>query len=145
MFGKFQFFEEGCFSFILGYTIFTLILIIRKFFKKKSRLNIPFYSIIFVTLIISKSALEPANSNLQSQRRKCFTKDFVLVEVLDLWNRLHNSDHHSQDCFIGISVLKYKNYFKFLPIVVIIIWLHKFKSWSYIKQCFPVFLENFWK
>ena len=64
------------FNFILGYTIFILISIIRKSFKKKSRLNFPFYSIIFLTLIILKPALESTNSDLQSQLRKCFTKDF---------------------------------------------------------------------
>ena len=35
------------FNLILGYTIFTLISIVRKSFKKKSRLNFPFYSIMF--------------------------------------------------------------------------------------------------
>ena len=55
------------FNFILGYTIFTLISIIHKSFKKKSRLNFSFYSIIFLTLIILKPALESTNSNLQSQ------------------------------------------------------------------------------
>ena len=52
------------FDFILGYTIFTLISIIHKYFKKKSRLNFPFYSIIFLTLINLKSALESTNSHL---------------------------------------------------------------------------------
>ena len=64
------------FNFILGYTIFALILIIRKSFKKKSRLSFPFYSVIFLTLIFLKPVLEPTNSDLQSQLRKCFTKDF---------------------------------------------------------------------
>ena len=92
------------FNFILGYTIFTLILIIHKSFKKKSRLNFPFYSIIFLTLIILKPALESTNSNLQSQRRKCSTKYFFSVEVLDLCYRLHDSYHHYQDCLFAISV-----------------------------------------
>ena len=35
------------FNLILGYTIFTLISIVRKSFKKKSRVNFPFYSIMF--------------------------------------------------------------------------------------------------
>ena len=64
------------FNFILGYTIITLISIIHKSFKKKSRLNFSFYSIIFLTLIILKPALEPTNSDLQSQLKKCFIKDF---------------------------------------------------------------------
>ena len=63
-------------NFILGYTMFTLILIILKSFKKKSRQNFSFYSIIFLTLIILKPALESTNSDLQSQLRKCFTKYF---------------------------------------------------------------------
>ena len=81
------------FNFILGYTIFTFISIILKSFKKKSQLNFPFYSIIFLTLIIFKPALESTNSDLHSQIRKCFTKDFFSVEVLDLCNRLHDSYH----------------------------------------------------
>ena len=108
------------FNFILGYTIFTLISIIRKTFKKKSRLNFSFYSIIFLTLIILKPALEPTNSNLQFQLRKCFTKDYFSVEVLDLCNRLHNSSHHYQDCFIVISVLKYKTYCKFYQMLLLL-------------------------
>ena len=64
------------FNFILSYTIITLISIIHKSFKKKSRLNFSFYSIIFLTLIILKPALEPTNSDLQSQLKKCFIKDF---------------------------------------------------------------------
>ena len=67
------------FNFILGYTIFTFISIIHKSFKKKSRLNFPFYSIIFLTLINLKPALESTNSDLQSQLRKCFTKDFFFM------------------------------------------------------------------
>ena len=107
------------FNFILGYTIFTLISIIRKSFKRKSRLNFPFYSIIFLTLIILKPALESTNSDLQSQLRKCFTKDFFSVEVLDLCYRLHDSYHHYQDCFFAISVLKYKNYSKFYQMLLL--------------------------
>ena len=64
------------FSFIIGYTIFTLISIIRESFKKKSRLNFQFNSIMFFTLIILSPALEPTNSNLQSQLMKCYTKCF---------------------------------------------------------------------
>ena len=63
------------FNFILGYTVFTLISIIGKSFKKKSGLNFSFYSFMYLTLIIFKPALEPTNSDLQSQLRKCFTKD----------------------------------------------------------------------
>ena len=63
------------FNFILGYTIFTLISIIHKSFKKTSRLNFPFYSIIFLTLIILKPCLESTNSDLHSQLRKRFSKD----------------------------------------------------------------------
>ena len=40
-------------------------------------------------------------------------KRIFLVEVLDLCYRLHDSNHHYQDCLIAISVLKYKNYCKF--------------------------------
>ena len=108
------------FDFILGYTIFTLILIIHKSFKKKSRLNFPFYSIIFLTLIILKPALESTNSDLQSQLRKCFTKDFFSVEVLDLCYRLHDSYHHYQDCLFAISVLKYKSYSKFYQMLLLL-------------------------
>ena len=107
-------------NFILGYTIFTLILIIRKYFKKKSRLNFPFYLIIFLTVIISKSALESTNSDLQYQLRKYFTKDFFRVEVVDLCNRLHDSYHHYQDCFAAISVLKYKNYSTFYQMLLLL-------------------------
>ena len=64
------------FNFILGYIISTLISIIHKSFKKKPRLNFSFHSIIFLTLIILKPALESTNSDLQSQLRKCFTKYF---------------------------------------------------------------------
>ena len=64
------------FNFVLGYTTFALISIISKSFIKKSRLNFPFYSIIFLTLIILKPALESTNSELQCQLRKCFTKVF---------------------------------------------------------------------
>ena len=64
------------FNFILGYTIFTLILIICKSFKKKYWLNFTFYSFIFSALIILKPVLEPINSETHSQLRKCFTKDF---------------------------------------------------------------------
>ena len=102
---NFEFSENAVrnFNFILGYTIFTLISIILKSFKKKSRLNFSFYSIIFLTLIILKPALESTNSDLQSQISKCFTKDFFSVEVLDLCYRLHNSYHHYQDCLFAIS------------------------------------------
>ena len=85
------------FNFILGYTIFRLISIIHKSFKKKSRLNFPFYSIIFLTLTILKPALESTNSDLQSQLRKCFAKDIFSVEVLDICYRFHNSYHHYQE------------------------------------------------
>ena len=93
------------FNFILDCIIFTLISIIHKSFKKKSRLNFPSYSIIFLTLIILKPALDSINSNLQSQLRKCFTRDFFLVEVHDLCCRLHDSYHHYQDSFFAISLL----------------------------------------
>ena len=108
------------FDFILGYTIFTLISIIHKSFKKKSRLNFPFYSVIFLTLINLKPALESTNSDLQSQLRKCFTNDFFSVEVLDLCYRLHDLYHHYQDCFFAISVLKYKNYSKFYQMLFLL-------------------------
>ena len=68
------------FNVILGYTIFTLISITHKFFEKKSRRNFPFYWIILLTLIILKPALESTNSELQSQLRKCFTKDVFSVK-----------------------------------------------------------------
>ena len=121
------------FNFILGYTIFTLLSTTPKSFKKKSRLNFPFYSIIFLTLIILKPALESTNSDLQSQLRKCFTKNFRSVEVLDLCNRLHDSYHHYQDYFIAISVLKYKNYSKFYKMLLLLSG----------DINFPVFLETF--
>ena len=108
------------FNFILGHTIFMLILIIHKSFKKKSWLNFSFYSIIFLTLIILKPALESTNSDLQSQLRKCFTKDFFSVEVLDLCYRLHDSYHHYQDCLFAISVLKYKSYSKFYQMLLLL-------------------------
>ena len=108
------------FNFILGYTIFTLISIILKSFKKKSWLNFSFYSIIFLTSIILKPALESTNSNLQSQRRKCSTKYFFSVEVLDLCYRLHDSYHHYQDCLFAMSVLKYKSYFKFYQMLLLL-------------------------
>ena len=46
-----------------------------------------------LTLIILKPALEPTNSDLES--------------------------HHYQDCFIAISVLKYKNYSKFYQMLLL--------------------------
>ena len=46
------------FNFFLGYTIFKLISVILKSFKKTSRLNLCFYPIIFLTLIILKPTLE---------------------------------------------------------------------------------------
>ena len=87
------------------YTIFTLISIIRKSFKENSQLDFPFYSIIFLTLIYILSfrdnKFEPAISTTEM-----FHKRFFSVEVLDLCNRLNDSNHHCQDCFIAISVLK---------------------------------------
>ena len=62
------------FNFILSRAIFLLISIIHKSFKKKSRLDFPFYSFIFLTLIILKPALEPTNSDPQSELWKCFPK-----------------------------------------------------------------------
>ena len=97
-----------------------LISIIHKSFKKKFQLNFPFYSIIFLTLIILKPALESTNSDLQSQLRKCFTKDFFSVEVLDLCYRLHDSYHHYQDCLFAMSVLKYNSYFKFYQMLLLL-------------------------
>ena len=76
------------FNTILGYTIFKLISIIHKPIKMKS-------SVIFLNLIIFRPALELTNSDLQSQQRKCFTKDF-LVEVLDLCHCLHKLYYHYQ-------------------------------------------------
>ena len=104
--------------FILGYRIFTLVLIISKSFKEKSRLNFSFYSFIVLTLVILKPALEPTKSDQQSQLRKYFT--FFSVEVLDLCNRLNDSYYHYQDCFIAIFVLKYKNYTKFYKILLLL-------------------------
>ena len=76
------------------------------------------YSII--TLIILKPALESRNFDLQSRLRKCFTKDFFSVEVLDLCYHLHHSYPHYEDCFIAISVLKYKNYSKFYQMLLLL-------------------------
>ena len=73
---------------------------------------------MFLTLIILKPALESTNSDSQFQLRKCITKDFLSVEGLDLCNRLRDSCHHHQDCFITISILKYKNYTKFYQILL---------------------------
>ena len=75
---------------------------------------------MFLTSIIFKPALKPTISDPQSQLRKCFTKYFFLVEVLDLCNRLHESYHHNQDCFIAISALKYKNYSKFYQMFLLL-------------------------
>ena len=86
------------FNFILVYTIFMLISIIYKSFKKKSWLNVSFYSVVFLTLIILKPTLESTNSDLQSRLR------FFLVEVLDLCYHLHDSYQHYQDCLFAISV-----------------------------------------
>ena len=71
-------------------------------------------------MIILKPALESTNSDLQSQLRKCFTKDFFSVEVLDLCYRLHDSYHHYQDCLFAISVLKYKSYSKFYQMLLLL-------------------------
>ena len=108
------------FNSILDYTIFRPISIIRKSFKKKSRLNFPFYLIIFLTLTILGPVLQSTKLDLQFQLRKCFRKDFFSVEVLDLCNRLHDSYHHYQDCFIAISVLKYKNYSTFYQMLLLL-------------------------
>ena len=108
------------FNFILDYRTFMFISIIHKSFKKKFQLNFPFYSIIFLTFIILKPALESTNSDLQSEQRKCFTKVFFSVEVLDLCYRLHNSYHHYQDCLFAISVLKYKSYSKFYQMLLLL-------------------------
>ena len=106
------------FNFSLGYTIFMLISINRsKSFKKKSRPNFPFYSFIFLTLIILKPAFKQTNCDSQSQLKKCFTKAFLLVEVLDC---LHDSYHHYQDCFIAIPVLKNKNYSTFYQMLLLL-------------------------
>ena len=108
---------------LLGISIsFQAIQFLRLFrlFVNLSKRNLdyfPFSSIIFLTLIILKSALEPTNPDLQ---RKCFTKDFFSAEVLDLCNRLHDLYHHYQDCFIAISMLKYKNYTKFYQILLLL-------------------------
>ena len=108
------------FNFILDDTTFMLISIIHKSFKRESRLNFSFYSVIFLTLIILKPALESTNSDLQSEQRKCFTKDFFSVEVLDLCYRLHDSYHHYQDCLFAISVLKCKSYSKFYQMILLL-------------------------
>ena len=101
------------FNFILGYTIFN---------------TKHFYNIF--------------NTVLQSEIRKCFTKNFFLVEVLYLCNRLHDSYHHYQDCFITTSVLKYKNYPKFYQMLLllsgdIILFLH--------EKAFPSLFGNLLK
>ena len=49
-----------------------------------------------------------------------FHKRFFSVEVVDLCNRLHDSYHHYQDCFIAISVLKYKNYSTFYQMLLLL-------------------------
>ena len=49
-----------------------------------------------------------------------FYKNLFSVEVLDLFNRLHDSYHHYQDCFNIISVLKYKNYSKFHEMLLLL-------------------------
>ena len=54
------------FNFNWGYTICMLISIICKSFNNKSPPNVPFYSFIFVTLIILKATLETKNSDTQS-------------------------------------------------------------------------------
>ena len=105
---------------ILDYKIFMLFSIFRKFLKKKSRLSVLFYSLMLLTLIILKPALEPTNSDPQSQLRKCFTRDSFSVEVLHLCDRLHNSYHHYQYCFIAISVLKYKNCSKLYQMLLLL-------------------------
>ena len=119
-----------------GYTIFMLISIIRGPFKNKPRRNFPYCSFIFLTLIILKPALEANNSDSQSQLKKCFTIFFFSVEVIDLCNRLHDSYHHYQDCFIATSALIDKNYSKFCQMLLLLFCL-------YSKQRFPVFLETF--
>ena len=70
-------------------------------------------------MIILKPTLDLTNSDLQSQLRKCFTKYFFALKVLDLCNCLHDSYHHNQDRFITISVLKYKNYSKFYQMLLL--------------------------
>ena len=127
------------FNFILSRAIFLLISIIHKSFKKKSRLDFPFYSFIFLTLIILKPALEPTNSDPQSELWKCFPKD------LDLSNRLPDSFHHCQDRFIAISVLKYKNYCKFYQMLLLLsggISLNPGTTPNSISQSFWKVLEN---
>ena len=58
---------------------------ILKSFKKKSRLNFPFYSFIFLTSIILKPVLGPANCEPQSQLRKYFTNDFFNRGSRSMW------------------------------------------------------------
>ena len=45
---------------------------------------------------------------------------FHKIFFLDLSNRLHDSYHHNQVCFIAISVLKYKNYCKFYQMLLLL-------------------------
>ena len=108
------------FNFILVYPIFMLISIIYKSFKKKSWLNVSFYSIVFLTLIILKPALVSTNSDLQSQLRKCFTKCFFFGRSPRSMLPLHDSYQHYQDCLFAISVLKYKSCSKFYPMLLIL-------------------------
>ena len=108
------------FSPILGYTIFALISIFRKFFRKKSRLSFPFDTSIILILVILKPSLDPKNSHWKSQLRKYFTKDSFSIEVLDLCYCLHDSYYHYQDCFIAIWILKYKNHSKFYQMLLLL-------------------------
>ena len=96
-------------------------------------------------MIILKPPLEPTNYDMQYQPRKCFTKDCFSVEVLDINHRLHDSYHHYQDCFISISVLRYKNQSPFYQMLLFLsgnISLNPGPTPNSISQSFRKLFEN---
>ena len=100
------------FNFILSYTVFTLISIIHKSFKKKSRQNFPFYSIIFLTFDYFKASFRVEKFRSTISTKEIFHKRFFFLEVLDLFYHLHDSYHHYQRllyCHLCAEIQKLAN------------------------------------
>ena len=139
---NFDFLKNAVRNFNVSFTIFTLILIMHKSFKRKYWLDFPFYSVIFSTMIILKPALESINSDLQSQgnvSQKIFFGNSCRSMQPSTWSI--SSLPRLLYCNLCIERQKL---LCILP-YTLIIWWYKFKSWSYTKQPFPVILETFWK
>ena len=74
-----------------------------------------------------------------------FHKRLFSVEVLNLCKRLHDSYYYYQDFFIAISVLKYKDYSKFHPMLLLLsgeISLNPGPTLNSVSQSFWKLFEN---